>query len=135
MTELIRVIEDYLEQSSYLIDQLKKTTGKSDLMRAWRSGQLEKSGQIDELIYEFHGVGIYIEKNGYGVEIDFLPEGKVGGFDSWRLWQFVKKSPEKYQGLESQETISRALDAEQEDGSIAKVASTNLYQLSRYREP
>lgn len=109
------------------MSQLIKTTNQANLTAAWRTGALKKTGTINEIYYEFHGVGIYIEIDSAGVEIDFLPDNQAGGFDSWRIWQFVKDKSHLYPSLASQDEVEIQLATLESMSKVKKVLFTNLY--------
>lgn len=98
-------------------------------MRAWREGKIRKSDQINDLSYELHGAGIWIELSGQEVEIDFLPGELTGGFDSWRLFQFVRTRREIY-GQISRQEIEQGLDSLLKSGVIKTVSNSLLYKLA-----
>jgi hypothetical protein len=130
MSEIMVAIKNYTELSKNMIEKLQVATGQQDLMRAWRDGVLEKTGTYDEVYYEFHGAGIYIETDDASVEIDFLPGRLIGGFDSWRIWQMVKENGAMFPTLTSNEKINNELNALCAQGAITRVSNTNLYCLS-----
>lgn len=132
MSALKQAILDYLDQAKKLKTKLESVAGHRNLMRAWRDGLLDKSGKIDGVSYEFHGAGIYIEDNDTEIEIDFLPNCELGGFDSWRIWNFIKTSKKYYQGLNDEFSVKCAIDQEVSNGFLLKFSGTHLYVLSDF---
>lgn len=131
MKVLIKVIVDYLELANEAVEMLRQATGECLLVNAWRNGIIEKSGTVNEITYEFHGAGVYLEKkDNWSVEIDFLPGEQLGGFDSWRLWQMIKNNFDKYPGLFTHDDVRVGLQQLLAEGSIVETPNSNLYQLN-----
>ncbi len=132
MSYIVEIIFEYLQLSETLLRRLQTLTGEANLMQAWRCGRLTKSGRFLDVYYEFHGGGIYISGKEGEVEIDFCPDGQFYGFDSWRLWQFIKSS-NKYVGFRGEAAVKLALEEGRGKGFLIKIPHTNLYKLSGER--
>jgi hypothetical protein len=127
--ELIVAIHEYLKRSEFAVRRLQALTGQNDLMRAWREGVIKRSGEEAELSYEFHGSGVYIEAGPVNIDVDFLPGGSLGGFDSWRLWQMIKQNPSFSQAFHTHDQIKSELIKLCEKKQIICVQGTNMYML------
>lgn len=129
---IVEVISGCLKLSEALLRRFQVLAGETNLMQAWRCGRLAKSGRLLDVYYEFHGGGAYINGEEGEVEIDFCPDGQFGGFDSWRLWQFIRSS-NKHVGFEDEAAVKLALEESLGKGFLVKVPNTNLYKLSGER--
>jgi hypothetical protein len=130
MEVLMKAIKDYLSIAKIAVERLCMATGQTNLMKAWKCGAIEKSNFIDGIYYEFHGVGVYIEMDSINIEVDFLPNSQIGGFDSWRLWQMIKDKLCQYPELTSHIAVKDALEALRQEGRIITVEGTHLYSLA-----
>ena len=90
---IFEIIDEYLRRSANALLRLREATKHYDLMAAWRNGSLDRMGSVEGIRYEFHGSGVYIEAENFGIEVNFRPGGSIDGFDSWRLWQMIKAEP------------------------------------------
>lgn len=132
--ELIRLIKDYIACSKYMCDTLREHyhIDNEHLLRAKNIKLIPKEGVIEDGIYfSFHGVGCYFEFNGSSIDIDFGPDDKIYGFDSFRLFNFMDSSKIKYQLTE--DDIPTAMADLLEQGVLVKPGlqpSTHLYYFS-----
>lgn len=83
-------------------------TFQTELLRGRRTGVIPQQGvTADGLEFSFHGAGCRIELNDVVVDFDFLPDGRIGGFDAWRLHLFTTENAG--QQPRSQEEVQAAL--------------------------
>lgn len=127
---IFSIIDEYVNRSVQAVEQLRKATGKEDLMNAWRRGELGRTGSVDGIYYEFHGSGVFFENAEFSIDFDFLPGGAIGGFDSWKLWRLVQDSEKLSSKFSCQEEIQVDLEKAFHSGKIAKVKNTNLYVVA-----
>jgi hypothetical protein len=73
-----------------------------DLLMARRQNLIPKEGKIENLYFNFHGVGCYFETLEDQIDIDFGPNNRNDGFDFMRLRHFLKSRLEKYNELEDE---------------------------------
>lgn len=76
-----------------------------DVIRARKKGIIPRRGIINEMEFSFHGIGCRTELEGYLVNWDFGPEGRIDGFDAWRLWQFASGHEEEFGELSKLQTL------------------------------
>ena len=76
--------------------------------------------------YSFHGIGCRFEKDGIVADMDFGPDGRIGGFDAWRLHIFAESRGDKIITLEE---IQSSLDALQIAGEITKCGPESFSSL------
>ena len=81
-------------------------------LRARREDLIPKEGLLSEgCKFSFHGGGCYFEFENGTIDIDFGPDNRCDGFDSFRLFDFLKTSKsEKYAHLNSEAIIKEELD-------------------------
>lgn len=87
----------------------------------WRSLGLEQTGHLDpdkRHAYFFHGIGcrVRLDRTTY-IDWDFGHEGRVDGFDLWRLRQFLEDRP-RLQASVPLNTLDALFDAAVREGSI-----------------
>jgi len=91
------VVGDYLSEVQEGIALFKDKIGDTHPLSAWRNDGLPQKGQLsDDVRYEFHGVGCLLVFPEYEVDFDFGPDGRIDGFDLWRLGLYVESRPDKY---------------------------------------
>jgi hypothetical protein len=132
MTDMLNVIRDYVSASEFTVEKLREVTGIIDLMRAWKSGDLKQADSFAGIRYEFHGAGIYIEVEAENlkVDVDFLPGGQVGGFDSWRIWQWVQSRPRYYPAFTTHQAVREALQELFACQEISEIEGTSMFCLT-----
>jgi hypothetical protein len=93
-TTTLHIIEDYVSRVRQSVKLLQTRFGEDDLLRAVRDRKIPKRGSIDDygITFNFHGIGCRIDGKDANIDFDFGPDGTVGGFDSWRLMQFIENS-------------------------------------------
>jgi hypothetical protein len=87
-----QVIQDYVRRVQESVRHLREHFQTDDLLRGVRERTIPRRGTVDEhgLTFNFHGIGCLIQQPDAIVDFDFGPNGRIGGFDSWRLLQFLE---------------------------------------------
>jgi hypothetical protein len=133
--ELLQLIKDYIECSMFLVRALKSeydTKGET-LLRARRLNIVPKQGVLAEgQRFNFHGGGCFFEFENGTIDIDFGPNDRCDGFDSFRLYNFFNTS-KKHQELhfteiELQESL-KGLIMERKVIQLGVFPNPNLYYL------
>lgn len=125
--KIIRLIELYRNHVSLALEILKETTNESNLLEAWRKGDIPSEGSHPPLMkYKFHGKGCFFKFDQFELEFDFCLENlECIGFDPWRLTLFAES-------LEGKDLDSNSLEEyfkfAVDNGYISKRGS--LYFLS-----
>jgi hypothetical protein len=93
-SEVLELIAEFQRCARAAVGGLRRQSGTTDLLRAWRSGRLTRSGRLLDPRgrYTFHGVGCRFEIAGRIIDVDFGPRGRHDGFDLWKLQQFAESS-------------------------------------------
>ena len=93
---LQQLIAEYREKVDLSLRMFEEDYDRRDLIEAWRSGVIPQSGTLSSgATFEFHGVGCCVEFHNHWVDFDFATP-VTPGFDAWRLWQYAKQFPEKF---------------------------------------
>ncbi len=93
-SDVLQLIADYQRAARVAVGGLKRQTGTSNLLRAWKSEKISRSGRLVEPHgrYSFHGVGCRFEISGRIIDIDFGPAGRHDGFDADRLRKYANSA-------------------------------------------
>ena len=128
MSPIDVVIDDYSKAAELALGELRQALRTQDL-RGWRSEGVPRTDSVGGVDYEFHGSGVYIkvQSSGLEIEIEFGPGGQEGVFDSWRIWEWVKRNPARYSGFPDHESIKDELFGMFERGQLARVGESELF--------
>ncbi|NNC16733.1 hypothetical protein HJC22_13505 [Corallococcus exiguus] len=86
---IVALIEQYLASARSFAERLCRAFGQEDLLSGRRSKVIPRKGVVSGgLEFDFHGIGCRFSEGTSRVDVDFTPEGKVSGFDAWRLHEF-----------------------------------------------
>lgn len=130
ISSLAALIDEYLAAVRRCVSALRRELGTNDLLRGVVSGSHPRSGQLaDGTRYFFHGVGCEFEGPDLSVDVDFGPEGRMDGFDAWRLCQFANEVDAAAE-LRDPGAVEAALRRMEEAGIVARpnlAPSPHLY--------
>lgn len=123
----VALIFKYLAESTRLAQRLCGVYSQENLLAGRRNGAIPRSGSLEGVEFEFHGVGCRIAEGNSSADFDFLPDGQLGGFDAWRLHVFSEANP----GLapHSQSEIQGALDVLETNAVVERVSGSSLYRF------
>ena len=112
LQQLVELVHQYqttvLEAASLF--QKHKGIDPSKLMN-WKQAGLPREGFIDpehRIKYSFHGVGCWVDLPQGEVDWDFGHDGRLDGFDSWRLWRFAEERNGQFPLFRRKETLEEA---------------------------
>lgn len=128
------LIAQYLSDAHALSQRLCTAFGVDDLWKGRRSRRIPVSGSADGLTFRFHGIGCAISSDTVRVDFDFLPGGKLGGFDAWRLHLFSEDNPSVV-GRRGQDEVQRALEQLLAQGLVTTVNDSNLFVVTAANGP
>jgi hypothetical protein len=135
-TNIRPLIDEYIRAADTAVQELRAAYSSADLLKSRRNGLIPKCGLLrDGTAFSFHGVGCRFETDVGIVDVDFGPEGRVGGFDAWRLQRFAESHPD-YRAL-SLEDLERAIKELRCSGKVVQprlAPSAHLYYLSEEGE-
>jgi len=123
------LITDFLSKVEIGTELLQKKFGTRNILRLWRSKQIERCGEItDEIQYELHGVGCAIHFPSESVDFDYGSNNRIDGFDVWRLYIYASDRPSKYKKYCNQKIVEKEFKEYIASGRIEKMSpSDNLY--------
>jgi len=86
-----QVIEDYVRRVRQSVRCLQEHFRIDNLLEGVRERTIPRRGTVDDfgLAYTFHGIGCLIEMRDAIIDFDFGTDGTAGGFDCWRILQFL----------------------------------------------
>lgn len=119
---VIQLARDYLAEADRFCQLLAQRAGMSNLILAWRKGNLLREGQLfDQIEYSFHGIGCRFsrEEPPMNVDVDFPVDGEWNGFDAWRLHLYAMNHP-GFEDLADRDVLARHLDDLVEAGFVIK---------------
>jgi hypothetical protein len=129
---LENLITDFLSKVDSGTELLLKKFGTRNILRLWRSKEIERCGQITTGIrYELHGVGCAIHFPSESVDFDYGSNNRIDGFDVWRIYIYASDRPSIYQKYCDKKTVEKEFKEYIASGRIEKMsASDNLYTLT-----
>jgi len=90
---LKKLIKLYIDKSKYYIKLLSICLKLKNIccIDCLKKKKIPRKGFCNQynIKYAFHGIGCYIETSDIIIDIDFGTNCEVGGFDVWKLWNFV----------------------------------------------
>jgi len=99
----------------------------------WRQNRIPIRGRFREYKYYFHGIGCYFNFGDYFVDYDYGDEGRIDGFDLWRLSRFGEQF-EEYRSYIESGALNEEFEAHIETGGIKHSGGKydNLYYVHEY---
>ncbi|WP_437576750.1 DUF6896 domain-containing protein [Sorangium sp. So ce887] len=132
-TVMLHLVCRYIATTTRLATQLRGELGVHDLLGAVNNRVFPRTGHLkDGASYHFHGVGCSVETPTLCVDFDFGPNGRVDGFDAWRLRAFAEQSPDdsQFHDLKVVEAALRDLETRGIVKKLGWAPSPHLYYLS-----
>ncbi|MDD1002881.1 DUF6896 domain-containing protein [Pseudomonas sp. TNT2022 ID642] len=128
---LENLITDFLSKVESGTELLQKKFGTRNILRLWRSKQIERCGEItDEIQYELHGVGCAIHFPSESVDFDYGSNSRIDGFDVWRLYIYALDRPLTYEKYCDKKTLEKEFKELISLNRIEKMSiNDNLYVL------
>ncbi|MCP1475350.1 MULTISPECIES: DUF6896 domain-containing protein [Pseudomonas] len=125
------MIKGFLSKVEEGTTLLQKKFGTRNILRLWRSGQIERCGEIiDGVVYELHGVSCAIHFPTELVDFDYGPNNSIDGFDVWRLYMYAADRPEEYKKYTDINFLESEFKSYIDSGRIKKISpSDDLYEL------
>lgn len=127
------LITDFLSKVDEGTKLLEEKFCNRNILRLWRSGQIERCGQITNGIqYELHGVGCAIHFPSESVDFDYGSNNRINGFDVWRLYIYALDRPLLYKYYSDMKTLEKEFKELVSLKIIEKMSPPDdLYILSR----
>ncbi|WP_439898762.1 DUF6896 domain-containing protein [Pseudomonas costantinii] len=127
---LENLISEYLNQVKKATDLLERSFETRDILKLWRSNKIPRCGMItDDVTYELHGIGCSVYLSDICIDFDYGPDGRVDGFDSWRLYMYACETPHKYKKYTNREILEREFNEYLKGGKAKKIegSTSDLY--------
>jgi hypothetical protein len=104
---LEKLARDFLSSVDEATCLFEEKFGTRCILRLWRSGKIRRCGVVKgNVTYELHGVGCAVNLPHVLVDFDYGPDGRVDGFDAWRLIIYASELPEKYPKYQNKEVLN-----------------------------
>lgn len=85
---------------------LERSFGTKSIFRLWGTKKIPRYGTIvGDVTYELHGVGCRLYLPEICIDFDYGPDGRVDGFDVWRLYMYACELPHRYKIYTNKETL------------------------------
>lgn len=125
------LINDFLSKVDIATLLLEKRFGTRNILRLWRSNQMQRCGDItDNTQYELHGVGCIVHLTTESVNFDYGSNSRIDGFDVWRLYIYALDRPFIYEKYCDKKTLEKEFKELISSNRIEKMSiSDNLYVL------
>ena len=124
------LISEYLEEVEKATNLLELSFGTKNILGLWRSKQIPQRGKLsDDATYELHGIGCRVYISEKCIDFDYGPDGRIDGFDSWRLYIYACEVPKKYKKYTNKTTLEREFSEYVEKGKAKKIQGSisNLF--------
>lgn len=120
MDDIHILIRDYSNAVRESFDELLVVYPSFDMrprgLNIPRSGTLPSGRE-----YSFHGIGCRFEKDGVVTDMDFGPNGRIDGFDAWRLNIFTESKGDAKTTID---LIQASLNSLEKVGEVVKFRSS-----------
>lgn len=130
LEQLIRDLISKVDMATLLLED---KFGSRCIMELWRTHQIERCGSInEEITYELHGVGCAVHFPGLTVDFDYGENGRIDGFDVWRLYLLACELPLQYKKYTDIKALTLEFDEYIARKKVKKMSSTpgSLYVLN-----
>lgn len=127
---LENLISGYLAHVKKATDLLELAFGTKNILGLWRSKKILQRGSLtDNTTYEPHGIGCRVYLSGICIDFDYGPDGRVDGFDPWRLYIYACELPRKYKKFTNKEYLESEFLEYLKLGKANKIpgSMSNLY--------
>ncbi|HEX8286877.1 MAG TPA: hypothetical protein VF556_02720 [Pyrinomonadaceae bacterium] len=134
---LIEMIQEYQASviEAALLFEKYKDIAQSELARSRFEG-FPREGFLDPeqtIEYNFHGIGLCVTFPNRDIDWDFGYDGRLDGFDMWRLWIFATQGTNHFPEFKEKETLEKAFKEAENLGIFHKQFKhfqDDLYYLS-----
>ncbi len=122
-TQLVEdLISEYLTQVKTATDLLERSFGTKNILGLWRTKKISQRGSVSgDVTYELHGVGCRVYISEICIDFDYGPEGRVDGFDLWRLFIYACERPDKYDKYTNKEFLENDFNEYLKLGKAKKI--------------
>ncbi|QJI41403.1 hypothetical protein HKK52_10905 [Pseudomonas sp. ADAK2] len=132
---LEQLIIDFLSKVDKATELFEKKFGTRSILRLWRTKKIERCGTVmDNITYELHGVGCVVHLPEASIDFDYGPDGRIDGFDVWRLYLLACELPHQYEKYTDQQILKYDFEKYIEIGKLEKISPLDgLYVIKGNR--
>jgi len=101
--------------------EILKTSLQVDNPMCWRQLKINRAGKIgpkQEYEYNFHGTDCRFSFRNYEIDFEFGFDGRVGGFNSWKLFCFSEDGTKEFTEFRDEQLIEDLLKLALEKGLV-----------------
>ena len=126
---LVELIEGFCAAVLSLSGMVCRAFSVQDLLAGVKSKRIPRAAKLENGIeFQFHGRGCRIWDSRTWVDFDFLPDGKLDGFDAWRLYWFIEEN-QLEDPVPTLEEIKTGLEHLQTIGAIVEVGASGMFRI------
>lgn len=119
------LIDDFLENVDKATAMLEETFGTRCILRLWGTKKIAQRGNVNNTVkYELHGVGCRVYLPDACIDFDYGPDGRIDGFDPWRLYMYANEVPKKHPKYTELDDIKRDLEEYITSGKVERIANS-----------
>ncbi|WP_350996095.1 hypothetical protein [Shewanella sp. TB7-MNA-CIBAN-0143] len=123
--DLLKLVSLFLSKV-HKAEEIMKEHFKIEEPMYFRQSGIERSGKFYSYSYAFHGIGCRFKFESFTVDFDYAENGRIDGFDLWRLSRFGEQFDEFRVYIESGQ-IDLDFKTAEESGEIIKFSQGSLY--------
>lgn len=119
LSRIINLFNDAQKEAVYILENqfgCSRPTSDMDFIARCKPAIQNQNYESGGYRIRPHGIGMEIDIHGVRIDFDFGENGEFNGFDSWRLFNFIKKNK-----------IKTTISSEKEMKELLKNAISNGY--------
>jgi hypothetical protein len=126
--DLEKLIFDFLSKVDKATFLLEKKFGTRCILRLWRTYKIDRCGTVvGNITYELHGVGCIVYLPEVCVNFDYGINGRIDGFDAWRLYMYACELPNQYKKYTDKNVLDKEFEEYIQSGRLEKMEGTEDY--------
>ena len=122
MNRLLKLVQEYQSKVLEAASLFEKHKGVLPIhLMSWRQCNLPQAAFLDpenKISYSFHGIGCRDDLPEGEIDWDFGNEGRLDGFDAWRLWRFADEGTESFSEFKNKSLLDKTFAEAISDGMI-----------------
>lgn len=110
-------------------EEIMKAHFEIEEPRYFRQEGISRTGNFDTYSYAFHGIGCCFSFENLTVDYDYAVDGRIDGFDLWRLSRFGEQFDE-FKGYIKSKKIDSDFELAKRNEDIVRFEQGNLYYVA-----